>query len=171
MTVLFTDLADYTASVRRSDRQGIRHLIVAHESQVASVLESHGGRVVKNMGDSFMALFGAATDAVRAGLALSQSLESSEMLKLRVAMATGDVEEISNDFFGDAVNLASRILLVTPVRQVWFSHSTMLSLNQVEIPHESVGLFTFKGFFGEAQVFRVVGEGQAFLPEPVASVI
>ena len=52
-TVLFTDLEDYTAAVSEMDRAQLHSLILEHEQKVASVLEQHGGQVVKNIGDSF----------------------------------------------------------------------------------------------------------------------
>ena len=48
LTVLFTDMANYTAAVSSSDRNRLRQLISEHEEKVAQVLESSGGTVVKN---------------------------------------------------------------------------------------------------------------------------
>ncbi|MFO0007010.1 MAG: adenylate/guanylate cyclase domain-containing protein, partial [bacterium] len=98
---------------------------------MAPVLEQHGGRIVKNLGDSFMALFPSATDAVRASLELVEAVREGSM-NLRVGMATGDVEVIDGDAFGENVNLASRILSRTPEGEVWFSHATLLCMNQSE---------------------------------------
>lgn len=166
-TVVFTDLANYTASVGRSDRSTLRQLITEHEQQVTPALERHGGTVVKNLGDSFMALFESATDAVRAGLELI-SLRMAGGLNLRVAMATGDVEVMDGDAFGEAVNLASRILGRTPEGEVWFSHATCLCMNQAEIPWEPVGrMGGFKGIPGEVELFRAVPMDRVILPDPI----
>ncbi|MDP6934621.1 MAG: adenylate/guanylate cyclase domain-containing protein, partial [Myxococcota bacterium] len=86
-TVVFTDLANYTASVGRSDREGLRALIASHEQMVAPVLERYGGRIVKNIGDAYMALFPAATDAVRAGMELTETI-GEQGFKIRVSMDT-----------------------------------------------------------------------------------
>jgi class 3 adenylate cyclase len=167
-TVVFTDLANYTASVLRADRETLRQLIVAHEEVVAQSLEKAGGRVVKNLGDSYMALFESATDAVRAGLHLIEGIRAAGGLNLRVAMATGDVEVIDEDAFGDAVNLASRLLSRTPEGEIWFCHATNLCMNQAEIPWDRVGrIGGFKGIEGEVEVFRGVPTNRAFLPQAV----
>ena len=42
LTVVFTDLANYTASVGRSDRQELRNLIAAHEKMVAPHCANNG---------------------------------------------------------------------------------------------------------------------------------
>ena len=65
-TVAFTDLANYTARVARSDREGLRRLLGEHEAIVGPTVARYGGRVVKNLGDSFMIIFDAATDALKA---------------------------------------------------------------------------------------------------------
>ena len=88
-----------------------------------------------------MALFEAATDAVRAGTELVEAIAKEGGFSIRVAMATGDVEVIDGDAFGDAVNTASRILAKTPDAEVRFSKTTRLRMNQSEIAWERVGLF------------------------------
>jgi class 3 adenylate cyclase len=155
-TVLFTDLEDYTASVSEMDRAQLHVLIEEHETKVASVLEKNGGLVVKNIGDSFLSIFDSATDAIKAGLALLSSLQDDPDFNVRVGIATGDVEEISGDYFGACVNLASRILSQAPAEEIWFSQSTFLSMNGSEIAWDQVGLFFFKGFFQEMPVYRAV---------------
>ena len=168
-TVLFTDLANYTRSVGRTDRQGLRDLIQSHAGSVPPVLERYGGVVVKNLGDSFMALFPAATDAVRAGLDLVEKFTDGDTFRMRVAMATGDVEEIDGDAFGDTVNLASRILGKTPAGEVWFSLGTHVCMNQAEIAWEPCGRFQLKGIATEQPVYRAVPRSRAWLPEPITS--
>ena len=167
LTVVFTDLADYTASVGRSDREALRNLVATHERTVAPVLEAFGGRVVKNLGDSFMAVFPAATDAVRACLDLMQTITGSEEFSIRGALATGDVEEIDGDCFGEVVNLAARILSKAPAGQIWLSEATLACMNQAEIPWEPVGQFDLKGFPGEQALFRAVPESNAWLPQAI----
>ena len=168
LTVVFTDLADYTASVGRADREGLRELIAEHERRVAPVIEARGGRIVKNLGDSYMALFEAATDAAQASLELANALSAGKAFSIRVAMATGDVEGIDGDAFGEAVNLAARILSKTPAGEVWMSSTSRMCMNQTEVAWESVGRFSLKGIAGETPVYRLVPEGKSWLPQTLS---
>ncbi len=173
-TVLFTDMVNYTLSVSNADRSGLRNLLELHEQRVSPILRGRGGRIVKNIGDSFMALFESATDAVRAGLDLVEANPPREGgVSFRVAAATGDVEETSvngqNDAFGDPCNLAARILNRTPGGEVWLATSTFHCMNQAEIPWEPVGRFALKNIPGESEAFRAVAAHQCFLPEPISS--
>lgn len=170
-TVVFTDLANYQTSASRTDREALRNLVAVHEQMVAPVIERYGGEVIKTHGDSFLALFTAATDAVRAGLALIESISGEDGYHIRVGMATGDVEVIAGDAFGEVVNLSSRILSKTPVGQVWLSQATLLCMNQAEIAWESVGRYALKGIAGETEIQRAVPHHRAWLPEPVLQAI
>jgi class 3 adenylate cyclase len=171
LTVVFTDLANYTQSVAAADRVALRNLISEHERFVTPILTKHRGTVVKNLGDSFMALFPSATDALRAGLeAVEEGLKSGGLL-MRVSCATGDVEEIDGDAFGDAVNLSARINSRTPAGEVWFSESTRQCMNQSEIPWEPVGSFSLKGISGDMSCHRAVTTGGCTLPPPIRQAI
>ena len=162
-TVLFTDLEDYTAAVSEMDRAQLHSLILEHEQKVASVLEQHGGQVVKNIGDSFLTIFDSATDAIKAGISLIASLQDDPDFNVRIGIATGDVEKIGDDFFGPCVNLASRILSETPSEEIWFSQSTLLAMNTSELAWDEVGAFLFKGFFREMPVYRALSR-HLFIP-------
>lgn len=166
-SVVFTDMADYTRSVASADRQGLRNLLTQHQQFVQPVLTGRGGRVVKNIGDSFMALFESATDAVRACLDLVEAHApgGGSPVTFRASIATGDVEETENDAFGETVNLAARINARTPAGEVWLSPGTWYCMNQAEIPWESTGRHALKGIPGEVEVFRAIPRHAAFLPE------
>ncbi|MCB9665904.1 MAG: adenylate/guanylate cyclase domain-containing protein [Alphaproteobacteria bacterium] len=166
-TVVFTDMEAYTAAVARADREGLRRLISQHAELVSPVVRQYGGRVVKNLGDSFMCLFESATDAVRASLALQERVESDSSIRIRIGMTTGDVEEIGDDAFGDAVNQASRILNKAPAGEIWLGPGTMVCMNAAEIPWESAGRFELKGLPGAIELYRAVPEGRCWLPQPV----
>ena len=166
-TVAFTDLANFTQKVSRTDREGLRKILSDHEALVAPIVERHGGRIVKNLGDSFMVIFDAATDGLRAALEIQNMVSGSGGITLRLAMTTGDVEEIEGDAFGEAVNLAARILSQTPSGEIWFGPGTRVCMNAAETPWETVGRFRLKGIPGEKEIFRAVPAQRAWLPEPL----
>lgn len=170
-TVVFTDLANYTATVSGTDREGLRRILREHEETVTPIVEKYRGRVVKNIGDSFMCLFPAATDALRASLDIQEFVTAKGGISIRLAMATGDVEELDGDAFGESVNLAARILSKTPSGEVWFGLGTNISMNQSEIPWESVGRFRLKGLPTEQEAFRAVPKHKAWLPEALTTAV
>lgn len=170
-TVVFTDMADYTRRTAEADREGLRNLLAMHQRYVEPVLTGRGGRIVKNIGDSFMALFDSATDAIRACMDLVEAHDASRGsdVSFRAGVATGDVEETDNDAFGEPVNLAARIIARTPTGEVWFAPATWHCINQAEIPYEPAGRHTLKGIPWEVEVFRAVPLNQAWLPDALVA--
>lgn len=166
-TVVFTDLANYTAKVARTDREGLRAILQEHEQLVQPVVERYGGRIVKNLGDSFLILFNSATDGLRAALDIQDLVTQGGGSPIRLAMNTGDIEEIDGDAFGECVNLSARILSKTPAGEIWFGPGTRACMNASEIPWDDVGRFTLKGIPGEQQIYRAVPQHLAWLPEPL----
>ncbi len=170
-TVVFTDMADYTRRTAEADREGLRNLLAMHQRYVEPVLTGRGGRIVKNIGDSFMALFDSATDAIRACMDLVEAHDQSRGsdVSFRAAVATGDVEETDSDAFGEPVNLAARIIARTPTGEVWFAPATWHCINQAEIPYEPAGRHTLKGIPWEVEVYRAVPLNQAWLPDALVA--
>jgi hypothetical protein len=168
---MFTDLAGFTEMVGNTDREGLRRILADHEELVSPIVRRHQGRVVKNLGDSFLCLFDAATEALRAGLDILDLVASTGARGLRLGLATGDVEEIDGDVFGETVNLAHRILSRTPEAECWFSLATRICMNGKEIPWEPVARLELKGIAGEVEVFRAVPAHRCWLPEPVLNAV
>lgn len=168
-TVLFTDLAGFTAKVSRSDREGLRRILEEHEQMVRPLVERYNGRVIKNIGDAFLCVFDSATDALRASLEIVDSVRLHGAQKIRISMTTGDVEEIDGDVFGEPVNLSARINAKAPGGEIWFGMGTRVCMNDAEIPWESVGSFQFKGIPGRQECFRAVAPHQAWLPDRIAA--
>jgi class 3 adenylate cyclase len=83
---------------------------------VEPAIAEHGGRVVKNTGDGFLAEFPSAVQAVRAAVQFQtriKKLTVAEMedrrIAFRVGINIGDVIIEPHDIFGDGVNIAARL--------------------------------------------------------------
>lgn len=117
-TVLFADLRGSTSLFERLGNAAASALVTGAVSQLAERVARAGGRVVKTLGDGLMAVFDEAAQAVGAADGMHLALQSPPrgaavapgVLKLQVAMARGEVVEIGGDCFGDAVNVAARLL-------------------------------------------------------------
>lgn len=168
-TVVFTNIANYTLSTAKASREELVQLIHNHETHTKQIFEPYGGVLVKNLGDSFMAIFDSASSAIKACLEIVESTISlgDQELAIRASLATGDVEEIGEDYFGEAVNLSARINSKVPAGECWFANRTRLCMNQKEIPFESVGVFEFKGIPDDIECFRAVAPTQCIFPEKI----
>jgi len=125
-TVLFADLRGSTSMYETLGNAEATTVVTQSVALIARVIEEHGGQVVKTLGDGLMAIFPKPSSAVQAsddmqdslariGLPLAGPADLAETrppvsLKLQVGLALGEVVEMSGDVFGDAVNVAARLL-------------------------------------------------------------
>ena len=115
LSVLFTDLVGSTELRARLGEDAADVVRRAHDALIAEVVEGNGGRVVKGLGDGFLATFGSAARAVAAAVAIQQGLDMQRFVEPRVALSVrigislGDVNVESGDVYGTPVIEASRL--------------------------------------------------------------
>ncbi len=116
-TVLFADLRGSTALYESLGNAAATEVVTQNVAVLTNIVAEHGGLVVKTLGDGLMAMFNTPTQGVHAARAMHGSLDRlapkpkhMPALKLQVALAHGEVVEMAGDCFGDAVNVAARLL-------------------------------------------------------------
>lgn len=116
-TVVFADLRGSTALYGSLGNAQAAAVVTRTVSLLAQVIDSNGGTLVKTLGDGLMAKFDKPVRAVRAAYEMLESIaritaeaDSSAAIKLHVSVAYGEVVEVGGDCFGDAVNVAARLL-------------------------------------------------------------
>lgn len=116
-TMLFADLRGSTGLYESIGNAEATRLVTQSVTLAARVVDRCGGTVVKTLGDGLMAIFNDSPAAVQAASEMHDALERigsasdhSVRLKLQVALARGEVVEMAGDYFGDAVNVAARLL-------------------------------------------------------------
>ena len=148
VTVLFCDLAGFTAISERMDPEDVREVLNVYFNRMTACIEAAGGSVEKFIGDAIMAVFGLRIaheddpeSAVRAALVMRSALEdvNSDLqrlrglqLAMRIGIHTGPVivsflgERKGQDFVvvGDTVNTASRLQTAAPVGGIAITHDT-----------------------------------------------
>ncbi|HHS97149.1 MAG TPA: tetratricopeptide repeat protein [Chloroflexi bacterium] len=181
VTVLFSDLAGFTAMSEKMDPEDVTAVMDAYFQRMNPAVLRYGGTIEKYIGDAILAIFGAPKAlenheemAVRAALAMQEALESFNeelerqrglRLAMRIGINTGLVMyaalegRADRDFaiVGDTVNLASRLESACPPGRVMISAETARPLH---------GLFDFepprqirvKGKAEPITVYIVVGE-------------
>jgi adenylate cyclase len=117
LTVLFTDIDDYTALTDRLGDRAARELVVVHDRLVRAALAETGGREIKHTGDGIMACFSSASRAIEAAVLVQRSArrwnetgEHAAPLRLAIGLNTGAPILVDGDLFGIAVNVAARIV-------------------------------------------------------------
>src|SRR6059036_410891 len=112
---LFTDIEGSTTLWEKFPER-MRGALAQHDLILRKTIEARNGRVFKTVGDSFLAVFPAAGDAVAAAADLQHRLlaepwtEVGESLRVRIAIHAGPAESRDRDYFGPTLNRLARIL-------------------------------------------------------------
>lgn len=110
VTILFTDLKGSTQMYATQGDAPSYATVRVHFEQLSKILETHEGGVVKTIGDSIMAAFTSPEQAVQAALAIQRE---AAPLVVKLGLCSGPALAVTAngqlDYFGQTVNLASRI--------------------------------------------------------------
>ncbi len=114
--ILAADVAGYSRLMHSDEEATHAKLTSLLTDAVAPAIAEHGGRIVKNTGDGFLAEFPSAVEAVRAAMQFQTRIKELTIddpedrhIALRVGINIGDVIAEPNDIFGDGVNIAARL--------------------------------------------------------------
>jgi adenylate cyclase len=116
------------AAIMAADVVGYSRLMEANEERTLGALRQHRrefldptvakhrGRIFKVMGDGFLVEFGSVLNAVRCAVEIqtgmpdrNAGIPDDRQIKFRMGINVGDIMVDGEDFYGDGVNLASRL--------------------------------------------------------------
>ncbi len=109
--VLNADVVGYSR-LMSTDEAGALRSLKAYETRVIEPsVAKHRGRIVKRMGDGYLAEFTSVVDAVECALALQtqEAPEGDRQLRFRVGVHLGDIIAEGEDIYGEGVNIAARL--------------------------------------------------------------
>lgn len=114
--ILAADVAGYSRLMHHAEEATHAKLSVLLTEVVHPAIAEHGGRIVKNTGDGFLAEFPSAVEAVRAAAQFQTRIKELTVgeaedtrITFRVGINIGDVIVEPHDIFGDGVNIAARL--------------------------------------------------------------
>ncbi len=125
-------MTDIEGSTRlwQADRETMSQALARHDALVRSVVEQHGGTIVKEhaAGDSAFAVFRDAAQAIAGALDIQRRVAgepwpTATPLRLRMALHAGDAEVRDGDYFGPAVNRCARLRGIAHPGQVLVSRA------------------------------------------------
>jgi TolB-like protein/class 3 adenylate cyclase len=129
--ILAADVAGYSRLMHTEEEATHARLTALLTDAVAPAIAEHGGRLVKNTGDGFLAEFPSAVQAVRAAVQFQTRIKEltigdaeDRRIALRVGVNIGDVIVEPHDIFGDGVNIAARLEGIAEPGGICISSST-----------------------------------------------
>lgn len=163
VTVVFADLTGSTGVFESLGNAKATQAITRLTQWIGKVCCAENGRVVKTLGDGVLMVFGQNSDAVEAVQEM-QRVHTERIkgwpgelkMRLQVGMARGEVIEQKGDFFGDAVNLASRLADLSGPDQILGTDSVIDQLpSNTLVRYRSLGAMNIRGREQTCTVYRI----------------
>jgi len=176
VTIVFSDVTGSTALGEQLDPEAVRRIIHRYFDEAQAVLEQHGGKVEKFIGDAVMAVFGipqlheddglravrAATELHRRIAGLNEELERDwgASIAIRTGVNTGEVvagDASHGQSFatGDAVNVAARLEQAAGSGEIVIGDATRRLLRET-IRVEALEALALKGKRDPVKAWRLL---------------
>jgi class 3 adenylate cyclase/pimeloyl-ACP methyl ester carboxylesterase len=153
-TILFTDIVESTEQTSALGDRRWSDLMASHDALAISIVDQHGGRLVRHTGDGVLATFDGPGRAIRCAAAFRDALAVLG-ITIRAGLHSGEVEQRGNDIGGIAVNLAARVLEQAGPNEVLTSSAVPLLVAGSRIEFEDRGEYELKGIPGSWRLFAV----------------
>ena len=148
VTILFTDIEDSTKYWDKfGDVQG-RLMVDRHNRLLFPIVGKFKGRIIKTIGDSIMAAFAKPEYAIKAAIAMQQTMSLERQgddtfnIRIRIGIHTGDAIVEKEDVYGDIVNVAARVEKISKGNEILVSQTTVAYIDD-----EYAFIFKRKGWF------------------------
>ena len=113
--IFAADVEGYSRLMGR-DEVGTLRTLTAYRVIIDRLIASHRGRIFNTAGDSLVADFASAVDAVQCAVEVQDAIAkenadrpAAEQMRFRIGIHVGDIIVQGDNLFGDAVNVAARL--------------------------------------------------------------
>jgi class 3 adenylate cyclase len=154
--IAFLDLSGFTRLAGAKGDDEAARLAVRLSDLVQESAASRQGRAVKSLGDGVMLHFREPGEAVAAALDLVDAVPRAGLPPARVGLSSGPVVFRDGDYFGRAVNMASRITDYARPSEVLLSEAVAESGAPAGTAFEELGVVELKGIADPVRLFRAV---------------
>ena len=167
--IIIADVVGYSKLIQ-ADEQGTRARFKQLQDELFTPsVTSHGGRVIKTMGDAFLLEFPSAVEAVTCAHEIQQELQSLEAdsppesrIQFRIGINVGDIIVEGEDIHGDGVNVAARLEELSDPGGILISATVHDQVrDKLDFAMEDRGEVEVKNIARPVRVFRVLAGGEA----------
>ncbi len=172
-TYLFTDIEGSTGLWERGPER-MSAALACHDAVARDCVTRHRGTYVKSTGDGMHAVFADPRDAVQAAVDLQLALADASVtngvaLSVRSGLHAGVDTRRDNDYFGDGVNRAARVMSIAHGGQILLSQAVEKMIRErlpAELSLQDLGAVRLRGLAQTERVYQVVHSRlrQAFPP-------
>ena len=162
--IFAADVAEYSR-LMGLDEVGTLRRLQAYRAILDPLISAHRGRIFNTAGDSIVADFASAVDAVECAVAVQDAIEKenqnrppSEQMRFRIGVHLGDVLVEGSNLFGDGVNIAARLQAMAAPGGICVSSAVRDQIGpRLPIGFTALGEQRVKNIAEPVRVFRVGG--------------
>jgi adenylate cyclase len=166
--IFAADVAGYSRLVGIDELGTLKSLAAAREI-MDSLIEEHGGRIANTAGDSILAEFPSAVDAVQCAVAvqgrlleMGREIARDPRVQFRIGIHVGDVVERGQDLLGDGVNVGARLQEVAEPGGVCISGAAYEQVHKaLPFSFKNLGPKKLKNIDRAIQAYAVSSQGLA----------
>ena len=160
--IVFTDIVGFT-KLTAKDQTLASSLLEKQRNLLKPIVEDHGGKWIKEMGDGLLLIFDTVTDAVECCIQIQEVTKPIDELVLRIGIHQGEILMLDNDVIGDDVNVAARIEPFSAPGGVAISGKVYDAIvREMHYKTKYLGKPKLKGVGQEVTVYCIISHG---LPE------
>ncbi len=117
VAIVFADICGSAALYEETGNQEALGLIGQTIDSLANIARAHGGNLIRSKGDDVLCTFDDASAALHASTEMVKNHRGSEV-QIHVGIHHGPVISARGDIFGDAVNVAARMLALANASEI-----------------------------------------------------
>ncbi|MBI3249469.1 MAG: tetratricopeptide repeat protein [Deltaproteobacteria bacterium] len=166
--ILHADVKGYSR-LMGEDEVGTLRTLAAYREVTDALIQQHRGRIVGTAGDSILAEFASAVDAVQCAVDIQPALKTrnadlpqERRMEFRIGINVGDVIVEGPQIYGDGVNIAARLETLAEGGGICLSGTVYDQVeNKLTLAYEYLGEQTVKNIAKPVRVYRVTAEEES----------
>ena len=159
MVILNADVVGYSRLLS-DDFESTTTAMMVYRQLVDAKIAENDGTLIDFVGDNFMAAFKTARAAIQTAIAITVSIENANastpgprQVRFRIGMDLGEVVISDGRYFGDALNIASRIQAIARPGGICVSGRVYLELDEPALRFRPMGRQRLKNIPEEVEVY------------------
>jgi adenylate cyclase len=176
--ILAADVEAYSRLMGR-DEVGTLRTLTAYRAVIDRLIASHRGRIFSTAGDSLVADFASAVDAVQCAVEVQDAVGREnvdrfpdEQMRFRIGIHVGDIIVQGDNLFGDAVNVAARLEAIAEPGGICISRTARDQIGtKLPIGFIDVGEQQVKNIAQPIKAYRIRGESSPSTTPVVGSLL